>query len=237
MRPLVAQWESGWRLGVLLGGAVDREAARGPGDHSLGRCCPEGDRVLRNECPLGCRTEVPVASVFLPVKWEQGFPQVLLAQCTMFAVFPVGRWGHPQIKTGSPLPLPALPSQPEMEGPNVGSGSCQARGRRGPLGSHTRAWAGVAQGQVGAGPAVYRHGGSFFQSSRAVPLSWGGLGETTVLSSVIPSLCWCLGPKGWVGLGPAISTPILGPPPWEGRGVSGQTWGCPRRACGPQPPV
>lgn len=65
-------------LVVLLGAAEDREAAQGPGDPPWAGAAP-GDRVLRNECPLGCRTEVPVASVSLPVKREQGFPKVLLA--------------------------------------------------------------------------------------------------------------------------------------------------------------
>lgn len=81
--------------GAAGGGRVDRQAAGGPGDPSPGAVLPQEDRVLRNECPLGCRTEVPAAWVCPPVKWEQGFPKVLLALVYNVCCFLPWRVGPP----------------------------------------------------------------------------------------------------------------------------------------------
>lgn len=81
MRPKPAGWESSWSSrffsGCCWGKGCRLTGSPGASRAVPGQVLPQDDCVLGNECPLGCRTEVPAASVSLPVKWEQGFPKVL----------------------------------------------------------------------------------------------------------------------------------------------------------------
>lgn len=186
--------------------------------------------------PLGCRTEVPVALVSLPVKWEQGFPKVLLALVYNVCCFLPRTVGLPPNQDGdSPAsPCQPWPSQPDMERPDVGPGLCV---RPGAAQGHSQPHVKACSGRQAAGLAVYRHVGSSSQSSGAAPPPWDGLGEAAFPSSVIPlSLCWCLGPKVWVEWRPGCSCPTPGTASALG-GVSGQTWGCPRWAWRPKPRI
>lgn len=79
-------------MGCCWGQATERQAAP-----RAWRPLPGWEDSSRGQIPHGLQAEVPVASVSLPVKWEQGFPEVLLAfsvRCLL--CFLCGGWSLPK---------------------------------------------------------------------------------------------------------------------------------------------
>lgn len=101
-------------MGCCWGRATERQAAP-----RAWRPLPGREDSSRGQIPHGLWAEVPVASVSLPVKREQGFPEVLLAfsvRCLL--CFLCEGWSLSKSGPGgSAPPGPARPSQPRWRGP------------------------------------------------------------------------------------------------------------------------
>lgn len=132
MKPQRAGWVLGWRRHFFSGrcwGGQDQEAARGPGDPSLGRCCPRGTMSSGMNVPsaVGPRPLWPRAPTC-----EVGarLPKVLLASCAVLC-FPTAEGGAvPRSRRGD-----ACPAQPAgHREARCGSGLCPSRGSREPQG-------------------------------------------------------------------------------------------------------
>lgn len=140
---------------------------------ALPRCCPGGP-CLGNRCPLGCRTEVPVASVSLAVKWERGFPKVLWASVYNVCCFLLRPPANQDRRSSAGL-------AGLTQRPGAGSGLCARPGPRG------------GGGQLAV---VHRCGGANWRSGGQCP-SLGGPGRPHLSFLCNPLfLCWCPGPKG-----------------------------------------
>lgn len=185
---------------VLLWGA--QAACPGPGEPSPERCCPRQTE--------GCRTEVPVASVSLPVKWEQGSLGCFWLQCTMFAVSCRGGAKPMSGQEGPCQPQPWL-GRPHKEG-LVLTVACEA-----PCQGHTegaRQLAGQFTDQGAAGTLTPR--------ARAAPLPGPALERP-------PPSHWdllCAGVWDQKDRGQATSAPLgVGLCSGKGGGTSGLTLG------------
>lgn len=182
-------------MGCCWGRATERQAAP-----RTWRPLPGREDSSRGQMPHGLWAEVPVASVSLPVKWEQGFPEVLLAfsvRCLLCFL----RGGRSLPKSGpggSAPPSPAQPSCPRWRGPVQALAFVQRP--RQPGGCWTlrrgRGWRPCSGGCLQTyGPpgveGVERRATTCSRTSSPLP----GQGPATLPFLPKPFLCWCLGPK------------------------------------------